>query len=461
MLTTVQRFVGLLRRAGVSVSVAETLDAAAAIERVGAFDGALFRSALRSTLVKRPVDRETFDELFRLYFDSSARVTDEALQRALVDVAVPTRRALMQGVAGLGDVARYVLGVHAVDVAGLLKRLNISLDPERLQTPLQFGFVSYRVMAALDSESAVADLGRLFDSLQAAGGLSSEVRTRLEDVARGNVGALRAAVRRHVERLFAQAHVRYRERTLAYALLDKPFAQLALHDHARLRHEVWRLARALRGQLRPRPARNSARIDVRATMRTSVRTGGVPFVISYRRRRPVKPRLVVLCDVSDSVAYVSRFFLQFVYALHESFEHIDSFAFVSDLAPLRRVFRARSFERAVEIVLSGQLFNVFSKSNYGAALEQFCTSYYSLVSRRTTVVMIGDGRNNHNATRADLLGMLARKAKAVWWLSPESRASWGFGDSAMFAYEPHCDRVRTVTNLASLREVVAELVATT
>ncbi|MEM9492905.1 MAG: VWA domain-containing protein, partial [Myxococcota bacterium] len=227
---------------------------------------------------------------------------------------------------------------------------------------------------------------------------------------------------------------------------------------AELRRELMRLARILRARLslRPNPARRG-RLDLRRTVRRSLASGGVPFAIERRRRRQRKPRLVVLCDISDSVRAVSRFMLELVYALHELFDRVRAFAFVADLGELTELFRQHRLDRAVDLAYSGQVVNTFANSNYGRALAQFADRHMDAVTGRTTVMVIGDGRTNHHPSRGEVLGAIARRARQVLWLNPEPRSLWGFGDSAMDEYQRHCDRVMVVRNLNGLRAVIDRL----
>jgi uncharacterized protein with von Willebrand factor type A (vWA) domain len=227
----------------------------------------------------------------------------------------------------------------------------------------------------------------------------------------------------------------------------------------RLRKEVERLAKKLRQQVstRPRIVRRG-RLDVRRTLRAAMPTGGVPFRLIYRRRRIERPRLVVLCDISDSVRNVSRFMLQFAYTLQELFSKVRSFVFVSDLGEATELFKQHEIQRAVDLAYSGAVISVYANSNFGRAFRTFVEEHLESVTSKTTVIVIGDGRNNYNAPETWALAEIAERAKRVLWLNPEAPASWGFGDSIMREYEPYCDRVAVVQNLNSLTQVVDQLV---
>jgi uncharacterized protein with von Willebrand factor type A (vWA) domain len=193
-------------------------------------------------------------------------------------------------------------------------------------------------------------------------------------------------------------------------------------------------------------------------MRLSLPHGGVPFVLRFRRRKPEKPRLVILCDISDSVRHVSRFMLQLTYLLQDLFAKVRSFVFVADIGETTTLFREHGLGRAVELAYGGAVIPVYANSNYGRAFLRFSERYLDAVTPKTTVIVIGDGRNNYNPSHSAQLADIRRRGKKVLWLNPEPAVNWTFGDSAMREYAPHCDRVEVVYNLRSLTRVVDSLV---
>jgi len=150
--------------------------------------------------------------------------------------------------------------------------------------------------------------------------------------------------------------------------------------------------------------------------------------------------------------------LLFVYTLQSLFGRVRSFAFVSDLGELTSFFRGREASEAIEQALSGKAVSLFANSNYGRALSLFSRDFAGAVTRRTTVIVIGDGRNNYNAANAWALRELKLKAKRLVWICPESRSSWGLGDSEMLLYARECTKVAVVTNLSELEGIAEELV---
>ncbi len=469
MIPRLAEFCRLLRRNGVRVSTAESIDAASALAAVGVADRSAVRAALAATLIKRAGDLPAFDELFGLYFERGAgrlaRGPATSLLERLREVAgdAETLARWVDQIAGaaveLSPLARLGLGLRAPEVAALVAAAGADADLPEIRSPLQIGHYTYRLLERIGIDAAALEIEAALGGLAAAGGLGPAAVDAVSALVQDNLSALRAAIREHVEQEFRRQNLDYPERMRVRSLSDRPLTNLTAADVDALRHEVARLARILRARISLAPRRASTgRLDLGRTMRRSLATGGVPFVIENRRRQRRKPRLLVLCDISDSVRNVSRFMLQFVYTLHELFDRVESFAFVAELGELTDLFRRHDLERAMQMAYSGAAVNVFANSDYGRVLDRFATRHLDKVTHRTTVMVIGDGRNNYNPSRAGRLADIRRRAKQLIWLNPEPRAAWGFGDSAMLEYRPHCDRVVVVSNLDSLRRVVDQLV---
>ena len=466
MLERLQAFAALLRKNRVRVSTSELLDAVRATTAVGLDDGEALRAALSATLVKRAGDRRVFDELYALYFLRGAEYARDLqgtpLGRLLAELGLDPEQisALMAEIgdqaAALSAAGRAGLGVSGLDVPSLLHASGVALEGVRLTSPLQVGYYSQRVLGELDVAGAERDLELL--AAQVARALGAEAARALRAAIARNLNALRAAVRRFVHDEFERQNLDFVQEFRARTLAERPFALLSEDEIARLRVEVQRLARKLRAQasLR-RQRRKRGRLDVRRTLRRSLATGGVPVELIRRKRRVDRPRLVVLCDVSDSVKNVSRFMLELVYTLQERFERVRSFVFVADLGETTELFRHAAIDEAVRLAYEGGVISVSANSNYGRALEQFAARHLDALSSRTSVIVIGDARNNYNPPNADRLAEMRARAKRLLWLNPESPAAWGFGDSAMRDYEPHCDKVVVAHNLESLRKVIDDL----
>ena len=465
MLSAIHELASLLRQHQIRVSTAEVVDAMQAAAAVGFADPEVLRAALAAALVKRAPDREVFDELFELCFRRAA--PDVGTQPAALDLlgqaGISPERAreliamLAAAAAGLGPLGAIGAGGRAAGLSRSIRASAAAVDVAAIQSPLQVGFYTYRALDALGVAAAETGLASALSALR--GELSDRELAALRQVSRQAFARLRQAVRDHIDAEFRRRNLEHADHLAVRALAQRPLAQLDAREVAELRHEVARLARLLRARVQwHRRPRRRGRLDVRRTLRASLATGGVPVALVLRRRQAKKPRLVVLCDVSDSVRNVSRFMLELVYMLHALFDRVQSFAFVADIGELTALFRQHDLERAMELCAAGAAVNLFASSNYGRAFEQFAARHLGKVTRRTTVIVIGDGRNNYHPDRADVLRDIARRAHAVLWLNPESEAAWGFGDSAMLAYLPHCDRAVVARDLDSLRRVIDDLV---
>jgi uncharacterized protein with von Willebrand factor type A (vWA) domain len=222
---------------------------------------------------------------------------------------------------------------------------------------------------------------------------------------------------------------------------------------------VTQLARRFKNLLSLRRKKaHRGRFDVKDTLRKNLQYGGVPFEIQLDRRKREKPQVIVLCDISDSVLNASRFMLQFVYSLQELYSKVRSFVFVRDVGEVTRLFEENEIQTAIEMALKGEVIDVYCHSNFGRAFEMFYKEHLSAVTSKTSFLVIGDGRNNYNRPNDWVLKEIQQKAKQLVWLNPESRLTWGFGDSEMARYVPYCDVVEECRNIEQLYKVIDRIV---
>ena len=229
-----------------------------------------------------------------------------------------------------------------------------------------------------------------------------------------------------------------------------------------MRLAVRRFVEKLAGGERVRRRRaRTGRIDPRRTLRRAFATGGVPLVLARKKRTRGKPRLVILCDISDSVRATARFMLELTYTAQELFEQTRSFVFVSEIGEATALFGgggAGSIESALGRAYGGGVVPVTGNSNYGRALRQFEARHAHELDRRTTLVVLGDGRSNYSDDGAEVLDRLRGRARAVVWLTPEGRGTWLQGDSAMARYERAASKVLTVRTPRELEDAARFLV---
>ena len=459
----VVEFAEVLRQNGVRVSTAEVMDGARAAALVDPSERENLRSVLRTTLVKRSGDVEVFDRAFGLFFSGALRTLESletSLLAALEEQGLLAGEELAKVVAGLralgGGLAPLTEAALTGDrarLAHLLRGATLQLDFSQLQSPLQSGFFARRLLAAAGGDRLASDVEAL-EAEFARRGLSAQglelVSQRLSAALRG----VEEVARREVERQ-AKARIRRNDGPLA----ERSLQTLSRAELTQAESAVRRLAERLKARLvRRERSRRKGALNVRRTLRRNMVWGGIPMVPRFRSRRPERPEVVVLCDVSDSVKNVSRLMLLFTYTLQSLFARVRSFVFVSDLGEVTNFFRQLEPEQAIDRAVAGQAVSLQSNSNYGMAFTRFVQRELPSVRRRTTVLVIGDGRNNYNASGAWALREIRRKARRLLWICPEEERAWGFGDSEMRTYAPICQQVTVVRSLEDLTRVADALV---
>jgi uncharacterized protein with von Willebrand factor type A (vWA) domain len=498
-------FVAELRQGGLPVSPDEAIDAAAAAAAVGLGDRAVLRAALASCLVKSAGHRQVFDGLFELYFTPAAAAAPLAEGAAGVEggpgraeedraggrgvdgragLAPPISRseldAILLAALAAGDerelrrAARLAVallaGIEAgrpVGVSYYLQRTLRSIDTDGLLTTL-LAAAAARLLADDGSAGGAVAFGG------AGGGSAGGEADGIVELARGlgELGSrlLAEEYRRRLERLTDAIEAEVRRVLAAERGLDAVAASLrrplvedvdfmhaSLDELAAMRRSLVPLTRALAARLaRKRRHRRSGPLDFRATMRRSLSTGGVPVELRFRHRQVTKPELFVLADVSGSVASFARFTLMLLAAVAGQFAAVRSFLFIDGVDEVTGAFgrAGRSPEALERAVRHADVVASDGHSDYGRALAAFSERYGSDVGPRTTLLVLGDARNNYHASGAETLRALRRRARHVFWLNPEPRAYWGSGDSIMSEYAKACDAVFECRNLRQLEAFV-------
>ncbi len=460
-------FTHILRKSGIRVSTAEAIDAFAALDELSIDDREVFRDALRSTMVKRGEEVPTFDQLFELFwsgfYDSLRDTFGEAIQGLdLEDLLRQIAEQLqnMQGEMGdLSELARAMLTADLDQLEQLIREAASQAGVGRIENFLQVGFFSRRTLEQMNFDSAGQQLRDLAARLEEAG-MSPEEVAALRALIDRLVEAVRKSVRGFTERELQQQNHDYMEKFRRETLLEKSFYHLTEEEMRKMREVVERLAQRIKNILSIRRRRfKRGKLDLHQTLRRNMSHGGIPFELVFKQRKKDRPKLVILCDVSSSVANVSRFMLQFVYQLQEAFTRIRSFVFVSELGEVTQSFQEGDVNDSIEQALEGGgVINVYTRSNFGFAFHHFWQNYLSAVDNKTTVLVLGDARNNYNDPRAWCLRDIHNKAKNVVWLNPESPSAWGFGDSVMDKYRPYCDIAEECRNLRQLSAMIDRLV---
>lgn len=464
------QFARLLRQNGVRVTPGEVAEAGRAVALVGVGERADVRAALRATLLKRAADVPLFEELFDVWFSGFGRALDGLGRGLLAELGAGGARgegeqraaalALQELLGSLSPLARAALTGERGALARAFDAASRRVDFAALIDPAQIGFYGRRLLGAAGGGAAARELAEASQALRRRG-LSPRALDLATGALRAALDALDAAARRYAaleQRARAAGRRRRAPGLREGAALSGLPAAPSPAELERMESAVRRLAERLRARLVARARAGRGSLHVRRTLRRNLGVGGIPVRLAFRRRRTERPDVVVLCDVSDSVRHASRLMLLFLHVLHGAFTRVRSFVFVAELAEVTEAFREeRDLARAAERATAEAAIGLQGNSSYGRALRAFHDRFRSAVSRRTTVIVIGDGRNNYHPPEAWVLDELRRRARRVVWICPEGRWSWGQGDSEMPLYASKVERVAVVTSLADMEGVADAL----
>jgi uncharacterized protein len=460
-------FVAELRAAGLPVSMVEATDAARALRRVDVISRSQVRHTLAATLVKSAQHMDAFDAAFEAFFAPEpprAGSPDEEWLDESDRIAVAGAGDAQGAAGGGGDDALIAALLQALttDDRSLLQAVVrravtrfAGMEPGR---PVGGSYYAYRVARGLDLD-VVRE--RLLAQEAPPGEGPLQRRLRAEAVER-TVRLVEEAIRREITmRLVADrgrsAVTRTTRRPLAE---DVDLATASRDDLARIERTVRPLARKLATRLaRRRRLGDVGRLDVRRTVRRSLSAGGAMMEPRFRRPRPGRPDVVLLTDVSGSVASFSRFTMQLVHAVSSELSRVRSFAFVDAVDEVTSFFApgVDPAQATARVAAEARVVWLDGHSDYGHALGQFVDEYLDSVSPSATVIVTGDARTNYHDPNADALRVVAARTRALFWLNPEHSRYWGTGDSVIDVYAPICDAVYEVRNLRQLERFVEHI----
>jgi uncharacterized protein with von Willebrand factor type A (vWA) domain len=413
-----------LRTEGLAVGTSEILDAFEALGHVAWTSREDFKEALAATLAKSPEDRRVFDLVFERFFFRAAE--SEAARRQISE---------------------------AHDPDGVASEINLDTLRQQIAAALRDGSdaalrdLARLAIAAFGRGEGSGVLGVDVQRIRRALGLRAEPQPELPEDDPRRPGLPRAQLRRFEQHLRRELERDLIERTASLPPkrplneLDRALPTGPIQDLAAVHRVVAQLKRRLASQgheLRGR--KRHAHVDVRRTMRASLETGGVPITLKYRPQRPRRPEIFVLCDVSTSVTSASTFFLSVLHALHDAFRKLRSFVFIERISEVTDVFeRERDFRAASEAVSKDAgVADISGYTDYGRVWEEFLALVEDELHPRATVIVLGDARTNGRPPRDDVFAAITARAGRTFWLNPEPRLYWNYGDSVIAAYERHC-----------------------
>jgi uncharacterized protein with von Willebrand factor type A (vWA) domain len=457
-------FVEALRSAGLPVSLAEGLDAMRAIDALGIDQRETLRAAYAATLLKRQNHRTGFDQVFDLYFPlligdpHHRRVPEDQQAGDGSDDADRSELSGSDGPQALADFREALTTAMAMgdpDVMLQLAREGVQrFGLIRGRGPGEQRWSSYNVMNRVSPDELVH---KVLQGMGADTGDDPSLRRLVEAQARAFEQLVDAEVRRRAAEVRGPQHVA--KHTVRPAIEQVDFTSARKTDLELMRREIQPLARRLATRLsREQHARARGPLDFRRTVRASMSSGGVPMETRHKPRRPGRTDLVVLCDVSGSVANFASFTLMLVFALREQFNRVRAFTFVDEIHEVTDRFERGGdpAQTMSELAASARYATLWGRTNYGRAFTRFADQYADALTPKTNLLVLGDARSNHTDLALPVVKELVYAARHSWWLNPEHSRNWNTGDSAAREYGRLVPMVEC-RNLTQLGEFVHDL----
>jgi uncharacterized protein with von Willebrand factor type A (vWA) domain len=475
LLDVLTGFIGELRSAGLPVSLTENLDAMEAVQHIPIEDRDAFKYALAATLVKSNSHWRTFETVFDVYFSLRGPQWSIEDPDAQADAAADQAQARMGAeqrpgggaMEGLSqeELAEILFKAMMRDDQAMMRAISreavtryAGMEPGR---PVGGTYYLYRTLRNLDLEGLMA---RLMEAAkqEVQGGLTPLEERLMRDEYELRIDQLRKEVEAEIRRrLVADRGAEAMAKTLRKPLPENvDFMHATREELAQLRKAIQPLTRKLAVRLaRKRRHGRKGPLDFRNTVRHSLSYGGVPAEPKFKYPRPAKPEIVVVADISGSVAAFARFTLHLVHAISSQFSRVRSFVFVDGIDEVTRYFEGiEDITEAIHRVnTEADVIWVDGHSDYGHAFEVFWERWGREMNPKTSVLLLGDARNNYHASQAWVVKELRKKARHVYWLNPEPRSYWDTGDSIVSEYASHCDGVFECRNLKQLEGFVEHL----
>lgn len=437
----IENFVLALRRSGVNASTAETLDAVRAVERVGYSDREALRIALAATLAKSLDERILFDSCFERYFSAVSFSEGPPAGRPHIS---------SRSTPAVSELARMLLSGDRAGLTVALGEAARTVELTGIRFFTQKGMYIQRILRQMGFDVLERDMKNIV-SVEGGTEQFRSLRNAREEFYR----TVRDYVERQLDLFAPQASANMMEDYFRNVRLSSVEQRDLQRMHAVVEIMARRLS-ALYSRKRKRSSRGQ--LDFKKTLRDNMAHRGLLFDTRWKAKKKDRPDVVAICDISRSVKNVTRFFLLFLYTLNEMLARIRTFVFCSNLAEVSGIFNEHGLERAVAAIESGNDFGVsFGLTDYGRSLVDFKQNHLGAVSQKTTVIIIGDARNNHDDPRAEILKEIHEKCKRLIWLNPEGRTLWGTGDSAMPCYLRFCSLAMECNTLSHLEKVARSL----
>src|ERR1700724_514329 len=378
-------FANLLRQNGVRVSLAETLDAVNASEVTGLAERDSFRSALRTTMIKRATELPVFEELFDVYFTGLGEIikgASKAVQDALSmsdqdfqQFLDEMEQMLKEHGQELSELAKQLLQNNDGQLERMMRAAARAVRMQGIQRTIEENYFARALARALGFDKIEQEIKELREQLEKMD-LGAGMKAKMEEYLDRRLKMLEDIIRKYVRQEREKRDMKAREEQRMNQLGDKSFYYLSDEELEKMREAVTRLAQRLKNIIAVRRKRmKKGRFDIKRTLRSNLAYGGVPFKLRFEKRKREKPQILIMCDVSDSVRNASRFMLQFVYSLQDLYSRVRSYIFVADIGEVTEHFRPNDAKEALDIALKGDIINVYAHSIFGYAFRNFYSDH--------------------------------------------------------------------------------------
>ena len=436
-------FVKALRNSSIRVSPAETLDATEVLEKIGYDNRELLKNTLSITLSKTPEEKEKFNDCFEDFFREKLSSDDNEIKDSQ---QVPAEQKINS------ELAQNLLQDSYADIELSISKAGEEAEIREIKYFTQRAVFSRRILDLMG-------VANLEEELNLLGQLDkSEMPSDLEQKLRNELTNLRERVSDYVQQQFLLHGDVSGEQLREQVFKSMNMGQI---DRSYL-HEVHSLVRKMAKKLANMHSRRKknyrrGKLDIRRTIRDNWVNQGILFNLMWSYKKVDKPKILVICDVSGSVGSYARFMLMFLFSLTEVVSKIRAFVFSSHLGEVTDEFKGGNLENSIETALSKY---GGGSTDYSHALSDFVSLCIDEIDKKTTVVILGDARNNFGPEKADLLKSVYERSKQVYWLNPEGKYRWNTGDSVMNTYSAYCTKVFECGTLVQLERVISTLLKT-
>ncbi|MBU2644503.1 VWA domain-containing protein [bacterium] len=455
MISMMLQFTNYLRYEGFTVSTAALHNAIASLEWVNPVKKEQFYAAMEACLVQNIEDREKFSRYFRRFFEDKTPLAFEHQDASFrMQVAEFAKEIRIDGNYVSHIIADYIEG----DVLGLMENIGdeIPFRPVYNDVASGSGMTKEQVRKEI-----IKRINLLVDEAEDFATVSYHMprdkREALSDFLLERLKEAAALIKPDPFNKFGRRQLMpwEKQRTISTISFDK----LALDEHEKVRAEVEKIAQKLKDALSRQKRRSSrGHIDIKNTIRKSMKYGGIPFKISMKTASRKKGKIVALCDISMSVAFAAQFMLLLLYRLQNRFSKIRSFVFIRNTFEISHFFTKHPLEVALQKAVQQHNIGMGQLTNYANSFKSFLDSYPNVINKDTTLLIMGDALNNHNDPKVEYLKKMAEKAARTIWLNPEEKQYWYSPSSAVSDYEPICTQMVECATIDQLSDFAKKLI---